>query len=97
MSSEGDAGVREVRLIAIHNFAAEQKQALELVKGQLVIGNHLEDEWWVGLDPASGKQGVFPANFVADEGSEAAWCGSLGPSSTPSRKLARSLLPGSCD
>ena len=60
------------RLIAIHNFPKEQPQDLPLVKGTLYLGSYLKDEWWVGMDPETGQEGCFPANFVADEGSEAA-------------------------
>ena len=60
------------RFIAIHQFKAEEDQDLALEKGQLVLGNFLEDDWWVGEDPANGNAGVFPNNFVAIEGSEAA-------------------------
>ena len=38
----------------------------------MYLGSYLKDEWWVGMDPETGEEGCFPANFVADEGSEAA-------------------------
>ena len=66
------------KFIALHNFSAEEQTDLPLEKGQLVIGHTLEDEWWVGEDPAhqgpdgEKKTGVFPANFVAEVNSEAA-------------------------
>ena len=60
---------KQVRFIAKHTFKAEEDQDLPLEKGQLIYGNFLEDAWWVGEDPASGKSGVFPANFVVEFGS----------------------------
>jgi hypothetical protein len=67
-----DAGGAPTRLIAVHNFPKEQPQDLPLVKGSLYLGSYLKDEWWVGMDPETGEEGCFPANFVADEGSETA-------------------------
>ena len=73
MPGTSDAVPKQMtRFIAIHTFEAQQDEDLALEKGQLVLGNFLEDDWWVGNDPASGKAGVFPNNFVAIEGSEAA-------------------------
>ena len=72
MPGTSDAVPKQMtRFIAIHTFEAQQDEDLALEKGQLVLGNFLEDDWWVGNDPASGKAGVFPNNFVAIEGSEA--------------------------
>ena len=52
--------------LAKHTFKAEEDQDLALEKGQLVYGNYLEDAWWVGENPVTGKEGVFPANFVVE-------------------------------
>ena len=73
-----DTEPSNTKFIALHNFSAEEQTDLPLEKGQLVIGHTLEDEWWVGEDPAhqgpdgEKKTGVFPANFVAEVNSEAA-------------------------
>jgi hypothetical protein len=72
MPVEGAKTTTPTLFIALHNFKAEEQTDLPLEKGQLVIGNFLEDDWWVGDDPAAGTSGVFPANFVAEENSEAA-------------------------
>ncbi len=70
--TEAEATGTPTRLIAVHNFPKEQPQDLPLVKGSLYLGSYLKDEWWVGIDPETGQEGCFPANFVADEDSEAA-------------------------
>tara|TARA_B110000090_G_scaffold203474_1_gene248113 strand:- start:105 stop:656 length:552 start_codon:yes stop_codon:yes gene_type:complete len=62
----------KTRFIAIHQFKPENETDLPLEKGQLVLGNFVEGDWWVGEDPATGRAGVFPTAFVAIEGSEAA-------------------------
>jgi hypothetical protein len=61
---------KQVLFVAKHTFAAEEQQDLPLEKGQLVYGNFLEDAWWVGEDPVTGKGGVFPANFVCKVASD---------------------------
>ena len=38
-----------------------------------MIGHSIDEEgWWTGEDPSTGEIGHFPANFVAQEGSEKA-------------------------
>lgn len=41
----------------VHQFKPENETDLPLEKGQLVIGNFVEDDWWVGEDPATGRTG----------------------------------------
>ena len=51
----------------------QENDELPLKKGQIVIGHSIDEEgWWTGEDPSTGERGHFPANFVAEEGSEKA-------------------------
>lgn len=78
-SSNGDAsapdlGTKGKRLIAIHNYKPQDEGDLKLKKGQLVIAmaNQEDEGWYFGFDPETGAEGEFPANYVADEGSDKA-------------------------
>jgi hypothetical protein len=66
ITKKGLFDMTKTLFLAKHTFKAEEDQDLALEKGQLVYGNYLEDAWWVGENPVTGKEGVFPANFVVE-------------------------------
>ena len=62
-----------IRLIVVHRYKREESDELSLKKrGQLVLGKHLGNGWWLGHFPGSDANGMFPASHVAVEGSKEA-------------------------
>ncbi|KAG5368621.1 Class E vacuolar protein-sorting machinery protein [Yarrowia sp. C11] len=61
-SSAGSGGKVE----ALYDYAAQDPTDLALVKGdQIEIVEKLNNDWWKGRGP-SGKEGIFPANYVKE-------------------------------
>ncbi|KAG5360830.1 Class E vacuolar protein-sorting machinery protein [Yarrowia sp. B02] len=51
---------------ALYDYAAQDPTDLALVKGdQIDIIEKLNNDWWKGRGP-SGKEGIFPANYVKE-------------------------------
>ena len=53
-----------VALRALYDYNPQQQDELPLREGELVYGlTKDKDDWWTGIN-ASGRQGVFPGNYV---------------------------------
>ena len=53
-----------VQLRALYDYNPQQQDELPLREGELVYGlSKDKDDWWTGTN-ASGRQGVFPGNYV---------------------------------
>jgi hypothetical protein len=61
-----------VRLVAMLDFEAEEKDDLDFVQGDILIGYSLEEGWWSGVKEGTETVvGDFPSNYVVREGEEA--------------------------
>jgi len=66
------------QLVALYNYDATEDNELTFVEGDLIdLLEENESGWWRGRLQNNGKEGLFPSNFVEEQGKPSAGSGTI--------------------